>query len=245
MPNQDDVAGIFYTVLYVVSVLLICLTVHEASHAWTALQLGDDTPKKMGRVSLNPLAHLDPVGSSLMFFSLIIFRVGLGWGKPVQIDATKLKPNPKVGMALVAMAGPLSNLILAAVGALVLRTHWLTFNPSKFFEIGAQTFYFAPGVWVETFVLLNLTLMFFNLIPLAPLDGSRLWQILLPDKVYWRYAQFEMYAAFLVIGLVLVDITVSQVTQRPGIVSQILTTPICGAWNVLVGFGRPDMCGLR
>lgn len=238
---QFDVASIFYTLLYIVSVLLICLTVHEAAHAWTALQLGDDTPKKMGRVSLNPIAHLDPVGSGLMFFSLIFFHVGLGWGKPVQIDATKLKPNPKVGMAIVAIAGPISNLLLATAGALILRTHWLSFNPSKFFEIGGQTFYFSAGVWLETFVLLNLTLMFFNLIPLAPLDGSRLWQILLPDKVYWKYAQYEMYAAFLVIGLVLADIALGT-----GILSRILTTPICGAWNVLVGFGRPDMCaGLR
>src|SRR5215208_3494955 len=105
---EFDVATIFYTLLYIVSVLLICLTVHEAAHAWTALQLGDDTPQKMGRVSLNPIAHLDPVGSGLMFFSLIIFHVGLGWGKPVQIDATKLRPNPKVGMAIVAIAGPIS-----------------------------------------------------------------------------------------------------------------------------------------
>lgn len=236
-----DPASIFYTLLYIVSVLLICLTVHEAAHAWTALQLGDDTPKKMGRVSLNPIAHLDPVGSSLMFLSLILFHVGLGWGKPVQIDATKLKPNPKVGMAIVAIAGPISNLILATVGALILRTHLLSFNPQRFFEIGGQTFYFSPGVWLETFVLLNLTLMLFNLIPLAPLDGSRLWQILLPDKVYWRYAQYEMYAAFLVIGLVLADIALGT-----GILSRILTSPICGAWRLLVGFGTPDMCaGLR
>jgi Zn-dependent protease len=232
-----DPASIFYTLIYLVSVLVICLTFHEAAHAWTALQLGDDTPQKMGRVSLNPLAHLDPVGSMLMLFSLIVFRVGLGWGKPVQIDATKLKPNPKVGMAIVAMAGPLSNLLLATFGALLLRTHLLTFNPQKFFTIGGQNYYFAPGVFVETFVLVNLTLMLFNLIPLAPLDGSRLWQIFLPDKIYWRYARYEIFAAFLVIGLVLADIAFGF-----GILSRVLTSPVCGMWRVAVGFGTPDMC---
>lgn len=239
MTPSLSLTSIFYTLIYLVSVLLICLTVHEAAHAWTALQLGDDTPKKMGRVSLNPLAHLDPVGSLLMLFSLIVFRVGLGWGKPVQIDATKLKPNPKVGMAIVAIAGPISNLLLAILGALVLRTHWLTFNPQKFFTIGGQNYYFAPGVFVETFVLVNFTLMLFNMIPLAPLDGSRLWQILLPDKIYWQYARYEIFAAFLVIGLVLVDMSMGL-----GILSRILTSPICGLWRISVGFGTPDMCSM-
>lgn len=223
--------GLGFEIVYVLIALVVSLTVHEASHAWTALQLGDDTPRKMGRVSLNPLAHLDPFGSLMMLF------VGVGWGKPVQIDATKLKPNPKVGMALVAIAGPISNLILAAFGALVLRTHLLTFTPQKFFSIAGQNFYFSPAFLMETFVILNLGLMLFNLIPLAPLDGSRLWQILLPDKIYWQYARFEMIAAFLVIGLVLADLYLNL-----GILSRVLTSPICGFWRVLVGFGTPEMC---
>ncbi len=223
--------GLGFEIIYILIAIVISLSVHEASHAWTALQLGDDTPKKMGRVSLNPLAHLDPIGSLMMLF------VGVGWGKPVQIDATKLKPNPQMGMAIVAIAGPISNLLLATLGALILRTHWLTFTPQKFFTLGGQNFYFSPGFLVETFVILNLALMLFNLIPLAPLDGSRLWQILLPEKIYWQYARYEMFAAFLVIGLVLADIYLNL-----GILSSILTTPLCGLWRVLVGFGTPDMC---
>jgi Zn-dependent protease len=164
--------------------------------------------------------------------------VGVGWGKPVQIDATKLKPNPKVGMALVAMAGPFSNLLMATLGAMLLRTHWLTFNPQKVFTLGGSNLYFSPGYFVETFVILNLALMFFNLIPLAPLDGSRVWQIFLPDSLYWRYAKYEIFAAFAVIGLVLADIYLN----NGRFLSGILTTPICGAWRVLVGFGTPEMC---
>lgn len=224
--------GLGFTIVYVLIALVTSLTVHEAAHAWTALKLGDDTPQKMGRVSLNPFAHLDPLGSLMILF------VGIGWGRPVQIDATKLKPNPKIGMALVAIAGPLSNLILATLGALALRTHLLSFTPQKFFTIGGQNFYFSPGFLLETFVLLNLGLMLFNLIPLAPLDGSRLWQILLPDKIYWQYARFEIFAAFIVIGLVLADLYLN----NGAVLSGILTRPICGFWRFLVGFGTPDMC---
>lgn len=219
-------------VIYLLTVLVFSLTFHEASHAWTALKLGDDTPQKMGRVSLNPLHHLDPIGSLMMLF------VGVGWGKPVQIDATKLRPNPKVGMALVALAGPASNLLLATLGALLLRTHWFTFTPQKVFSMAGQNFYFSPGYFLETFVILNLGLMFFNLIPLAPLDGSRVWQILLPDKIYWRYARIEIFAAFIVIGLVLADMYFNNSRFLTGI----LTTPMCRTWRLLVGFGTPDMC---
>lgn len=219
-------------VVYLLTVLVFSLTFHEASHAWTALKLGDDTPQKMGRVSLNPLRHLDLFGSLMMLF------VGIGWGKPVQIDATKLKPNAKIGMALVAVAGPISNLFLATIGAMILRTHWLTFNPQKVFSFAGQNFYFSPGYFLETFVILNLALMFFNLIPLAPLDGSRLWQIFLPDKWYWAYARYEMVAALCVMGLVLIDLYLN----NGQFLSRILTQPICNTWRLLVGFGTPEMC---
>ncbi len=221
-----------YLITYLFPVVILSLSVHEAAHAWTALKLGDDTPQKMGRVSLNPLHHLDPMGSLMMVF------VGMGWGKPVQIDATKLKPTPQIGMALVAVAGPISNLILATFGALILRTHLFTFNPQRFFTLGGQNFYFSPGFFLEMFVLLNLGLMLFNLIPLAPLDGSRVWQILLPQKMYWQYARLEIFAAFLVIGLVLADLYLN----NGQVLSGILTRPICGMWRFLVGFGTPDMC---
>src|SRR5581483_9619460 len=112
-----------------------------------------------------------------------------------------------------------------------------TFNPQKVFTIGGQNLFLAPGTFLETFVILNLGLMLFNLIPLAPLDGSRLWQILLPDKIYWQYARLEIYAAFIVVGLVLADLYL-----RLGILSHLLTPSLCGLWRVLVGFGTPAMC---
>lgn len=223
--------GLGFSIVYILVALVVSLSVHEASHAWVALKLGDDTPKKMGRVSLNPFAHLDPLGSLMILF------LGIGWGKPVQLDATKLRPNPQVGMALVAIAGPLSNLVLATLGALVLRTHVFSFTPQKVFAIGGQNFYLSAGVLLETFVLLNIGLMLFNLIPLAPLDGSRLWQIFLPDKIYWQYARYELFAALLVVVLVLADMYLNL-----GILARILTAPMCYTWRLLVGFGTPEMC---
>src|SRR5512140_3585816 len=96
--------GLSVDLAYILAALLVALTIHEASHALVAYWLGDPTPRENGRLSLNPFAHLDPYGA------LMILIVGLGWGKPVMIKAENLKPNPKVGMALVAAAGPLSNL---------------------------------------------------------------------------------------------------------------------------------------
>src|SRR5512141_1330727 len=101
--------GLSFDLVYLMTALLVALTVHEASHALVAYWLGDATPKNMGRLSLNPFAHLEPFGV------LMIMIVGLGWGKPVRIQAENLKPGPRLGMALVAAAGPISNVLLAAV----------------------------------------------------------------------------------------------------------------------------------
>lgn len=223
--------GLGFSLVYILTALLFALTFHEASHAWMATQLGDDTPKRMGRLSLNPLAHLDPVGSLMILF------VGIGWGRPVPIDATKLRPNAKVGMALVAIAGPISNLILAVIFAMILRGRFLSFNPQKVFTLGGQNLYLAPACFIETFVALNLGLAIFNLIPLSPLDGSRIWQILLPDRWYWVLARYEIYGAFIVIALVVADIFFGL-----GILSRILSPALLALWRPLVGFGSPFSC---
>src|SRR5712692_3485510 len=144
-------SGLGFQIIYLLIALLVGLTIHEASHALIATALGDPTPKKMGRLSLNPLAHLDPYGT------LMILIVGLGWGKPVQIDAEKLKPGPKIGMALVAIAGPISNLLLAAVFAIPLRLHWLPLYdniriPLDFLPLGIPAQYVGLGSLVQWIV---------------------------------------------------------------------------------------------
>jgi len=135
--------------------LLVAITIHEFSHAWMANRLGDPTPRLQGRLTLNPLAHLDPVGT------LMLLLVRIGWGKPVQFDPYNLK-NPKKDAALISLAGPASNIILAAVLAIILR---LTQSPI-----------------IAPFILLNVVLAIFNLVPIHPLDGGKILVGLLPDK---------------------------------------------------------------
>ncbi len=224
--------GLGFDLIYILIALLVALSFHEASHALVAYWLGDDTPKRMGRLSLNPLAHLDPIGSLMILF------IGIGWGKPVQINGDKLRPGPKIGMALVAIAGPITNLLLALVLALPLRFHLLTFTAQRVFVFAGQAFYFSPGLLFQIMVSLSLALALFNLIPIAPLDGSRLWQIILPTRWYYVFVRYEILGVFVVIGLVLADLYL-----RTGILSRVICPPVEFLWQPLVGFGHPVGCG--
>ncbi len=216
---------------YLLPSLLIGLSFHEASHALVAYALGDDTPKRMGRLSLNPFAHLEPWGV------LMILAVGIGWGKPVGISAEKLRPGPKLGMALVAIAGPITNILLALVLALPLRFHLFSLIPQKVFALGSFSLYFSGGCFFITLVSLSLGLALFNLIPISPLDGSRLWQIILPDRWYMTYVRYEIIGLFVVIGLVLADLYLGT-----GVLARYLIPAINLLWKPIVGWGTPFGC---
>jgi len=162
--------------------LLIALTIHEAAHAWAANYLGDPTARLMGRLSLNPLVHLDPTGT-LVFIITAIAGFPFGWGKPVQFDPYNLA-NPKRDAALISLAGPVSNLILASLLSLLLRV--LPFGP------------FA--ILIE----INVSLAIFNLIPIHPLDGGKILVALLPDRPGRQYDLFlNRYGIFLLLILIL------------------------------------------
>jgi len=224
-------AGLNMEIVYVLVALLIALTIHEASHALAAYLLGDPTPKEMGRLSLNPFAHLDPFGA------LMILLVGLGWGKPVMIKAEKLKPGPQVGMALVGIAGPLSNLLLATVASIPLRLHWVSLLPERFIEVEflpAQLQFFSIGRIILYVVFISLALAVFNLIPINPLDGSRLWEIVLPTRLYARIARVDILGLFVVIALVLSDRFFGT-----NILMSLLGPPIRFLWYLLVGMAPP------
>jgi Zn-dependent protease len=167
--------------------LLVGLTVHEASHALAADRLGDPTARRLGRVTLNPLAHLDPTGTLLIVFSSLA-GVGFGWGKPCPVNPANLRVGPKTGMALVAAAGPVSNLITAALIAALIQVQ-------DGFPTQAVTL-------LSYVVIVNVTLAFFNLIPIPPLDGFSVLMGFLPDRLAYSLAPIQQYGPALLLLLV-------------------------------------------
>ena len=167
--------------LAIATIVFIAFPVHEFAHAATAIALGDETPRLQGRYTLNPLAHLDPMGA------ILILLVGFGWAKPVQWNPNQITIDRRLGAILVAMAGPLSNLVLASLGFILLR-----FNPS-----GGFVFDF-----LRNFIVINVSLFVFNLIPVPPLDGSHVLFALLPGDTYKLRAQLSQYG-FLILFAVL------------------------------------------
>lgn len=177
---------------------LIAISVHESCHALSAYWLGDDTAKRMGRISLNPLHHLDPVG----FLMMVV--VHFGWAKPVPINPyrmTKVK-NVKTGMALTALAGPVSNLILALLFGLAFALCGGGFSDGRFYiasTVQDTTYYIA--LFFCRCLSLNAGLAVFNLIPISPLDGSKILAIVLPERAYAQLMRYERYGMLVLIAL--------------------------------------------
>jgi Zn-dependent protease len=163
--------------------VVVGITVHEANHAWVAVRLGDPTPRLMGRVSLNPLRHLDPLGTLM----LIVAR--FGWGKPVLFNPNNLRINPALGSALVSAAGPAANIITAFIIASLL------------------SFTYALGpVWIgvlEAIVLVNIILAVFNLLPIPPLDGFGVVSGLAPRPIAVALAPLHNYGPFILLALII------------------------------------------
>lgn len=176
------------TLLIVLCVLVIVLSVHEASHAFMALKLGDKTAYEYGRVSFNPLRHIDPFATILLpMITLILFQVPLLAAKPVPFNPDRVKYD-EFGAALIGFAGPASNLLMALFGAVLY----------KFVPDGT----FFSDI-VSVFVLINIGVFVFNMIPIPPLDGSRVLYAFAPESLQAFMAQIEPYGFFVVFGLVL------------------------------------------
>ena len=177
-------------------IVMLALSLHETAHGYVALKLGDPTAQNFGRLTLNPAKHFDPIG----FLCMVLF--GFGWAKPVPINTRYFK-NPKKGMALSAAAGPISNLLLAVIFALLWRIE-LEIAPEYF----ADRFLYNVFYWVQEFLVAGITLnvgfAVFNLIPIPPFDGSRIFLILLPEHLYFKVMRYERQLyAILMIALVL------------------------------------------
>ncbi len=168
---------------------LFCITIHELSHGLTAYLLGDPTAKDAGRLSLNPIKHIDPMGLAMMLVAKV------GWAKPVPVDMRRFK-KPKQGMALSALAGPMSNFILAFLAVAVF---------SLIFHLPAAIADHVPVyilmVFLANVAILSVGLGIFNLIPISPLDGSKILFSFLPDKIYLTILRYERYVMLLVLVL--------------------------------------------
>jgi Zn-dependent protease len=194
-----DPAAFFLLVAVVAFSLLIAITVHEFSHALMANRLGDPTGKRIGRLSLNPIRHLDPLGT------LMLFLVGFGWGKPVPINPNYFRMAPRRGMAVSALAGPLSNLALAAVLGVLIRTGVVGWHSPYSWPFAPFASWGASWVAADIVgyvILMNLILAVFNLIPIAPLDGFNIAVGILPRRQADALARTEQYGPLLLLLLI-------------------------------------------
>ena len=176
--------------------LVLAITVHEFSHSLVATSLGDQTSKRLGRLSLNPRAHLDPVGT------MMIILAGFGWGKPVPVNPAYLRTGARSGMAVVSLAGPISNVALASVAALFIKAGVVdsTFVGFTLFGGGTED---ILGYIIGAVVFWNLLLAAFNLIPIAPLDGFNVALGILPREMAISFARLERYGPGILMMLIL------------------------------------------
>ncbi|CAB9543503.1 FIG004556: membrane metalloprotease [Bathymodiolus brooksi thiotrophic gill symbiont] len=184
----------FQTLLIYVIPLIFAITIHEVAHGWVANQRGDSTAKMLGRLTLNPVKHIDPVGTLLV--PAVLFFTGspflFGWAKPIPINFNALK-SPKQDMILVALAGPISNFIMALFWLFILS---FTLNISNQFLFEMAKFGIA----------INLVLGVFNLLPLPPLNGSRVVTALLPNYLAYQYNKLEHYGLYILLGLLFLGV---------------------------------------
>ncbi len=177
------------------SLFFLAVVIHEYAHGWIAWKLGDSTAKRLGRLTLNPLAHIDPIGT--LFLPLILLAshspVVFGWAKPVPVDFLSLR-NPKKDMIWVGLAGPAANIILAIFLSFVLKIFTVTAGHEVFIAI------------LNSAILINLVLAVFNILPIPPLDGSRIVMGILPKNLVMQYAKLEPYGFIIIFGLLYLGI---------------------------------------
>ena len=202
--------------------LAVCISVHEFSHAFVASELGDNTARALGRVTLNPVKHLDPVGS------VLIFLAGFGWGKPVPVDVRFLRGDPRLGMALVSAAGPASNVVAAVLFAMLVRLG-LADALIPGVAIFGRDLASVVDFTLQMLVRFNLILAIFNLLPIAPLDGFKVALGLLPRDLAIPFSRTEPYG----IGALLVVVALG-FFMNPSPLQLIIGRPVEFAMRVLL-----------
>lgn len=215
----------FDQLLLFLPAFIIAIAVHEASHAFSATLLGDPSPRAAGRLSLNPLRHLDPLGTFMLVFA------GFGWGKPVFVNPAAFKTNPRTGMALTAVAGPVSNLLTAAIVGLFYRFYLQpTLLPQLILGRGTNDWMGTALQVVQAIIYINVLLAVFNLIPLPPLDGFSVLMGVLPRPAAMRIAPIARYGP----GLLLLLFFVPYVLKID-LIGRVIGPPIAFLFRIILG----------
>lgn len=206
--RQGDMTSTIIFVLSRMFVVLCCMPVHEMAHAYAAYKCGDDTASLKGRLTINPFAHLDLIGTLMILF------FGIGYAKPVPVNPARLK-HPRRDMALVSLAGPLSNIILSFI--FVFLTYLLMFfsHGNNVINLIAVFFSYAARV--------NVTLAVFNLIPIPPLDGAKIFSSVLPDRIYFKLMRYDRYIMIALFVLLFLGVLNGPITWLSNVLMNIIS----------------------
>lgn len=221
----ENFPQVVYTASVWVLPVLLAITLHEAAHGWVAWKLGDGTAKAMGRVTFNPLKHIDPFGTVILPAMLLLSGANFlfGWAKPVPVNIHRLR-DVKRGMVLVAAAGPISNLSMAYIAALMV--HFVQYFPPTF------------GYWMaenlSNALTINILLAVFNMVPLPPLDGGRVAVGLLPRSLGMRLARLEKFGLFILIGILFIlPMIGNQIGVNLAVFSWLIGAPVNFLANII------------
>lgn len=192
--SSSSAAEIVITIFTFLVIMLVAFPLHECAHGWMAMLLGDKTAEESGRLTLNPIAHIDPMGA----IAMLLF--GIGWAKPVPVNPARCdKVKPKAAMALIGAAGPLSNLLLAFVVEIIYKV--VIYSNAEILLSGKESMYLYLVIALNQIIYLNIYLAIFNLLPIPPFDGSRIFLAFLPTKLYFKVMRYERVIMIVILAL--------------------------------------------